>query len=249
MERNGPRAAYNEAIREGVDAATAVAMVLDDPWTMALHAPAARGALSAGDVDDMEGVPVPLAILPRPRGLATIGDPGQNSPRAMRRLGEIHNSAKGTPVPMTWELNYEFEDLASGTMKTYLICHIRPSDPREYSPTHARRGAFLQGARVHTTLARAWTTGWWAEPQKEEDKMMLRSDLPCMRNIVLRMVGPESQHVVWLMNPPWAHSYNFGLDRAWQEALGCVATFGRTMLMHSQMQVEHPPRPLHVSWR
>ena len=87
------------------------------------------------------------------------------------------------------------------------------------------------------------------EKKKEEAKTTLKADLPCMRNIVLRMVGAESQHVVWLMNPPWAHSYNFGLDRNWQEALDCVATFGRTMLMHSQMQVEHPPRPLHMSWR
>ena len=124
----------------------------------------------------------------------------------------------------------------------------RHSNPKRQEPGHEelRTGSVLSFSRESEEVEQAEEE---KTRQKEEAKMMLRSDLTCMRNIVLRMVGPESQHVVWLMNPPWAHSYNFGLDRNWQEALDCVATFGRTMLMHSQMQVEHPPRPLHMSWR
>ena len=104
---------------------------------------------------------------------------------------------------------------------------------------------------MHTTLARAWTTGsrTWTEGEKAAAKTNLLADTPCMREIVRRTVGPESQHVVWLMNPPWAHSYNFGLDRNWQTALDCVAIFGRTMIMHAGMLLEDPSRPMHVSWR
>ena len=168
----------------------------------------------------------------------TIGDPGAESPTALRNLRRIWKTILWTRLACTpfitvTDLN-DAEQIYPGTLSYVILwLGVNTQDILDLP-----EGSFLQPARLHTTLLR-WAPGrQWTQGECRRLQALGQS-------IVSNFFMSQWE----VRPPPWPRSYNFGYSPAKERALTAIRDLMQEAIWDMDpLATFRDHREWHVSW-